>query len=728
MSDKTIREQLHETALKAPHSAGVYLWRNAEGTVIYVGKAKVLKNRLSSYFSGQKNIKTQLLIANAVSIEYIVTANEYEALILENNLIKKYSPRYNICLKDGKSYPVIRITNEEFPRIFRTRTVHHDGSQYFGPFPDVYALDTFLETIFKLYPIRRCRTFKSRSSPCLYYHMGQCKAPCCNKISKESYTEYFGEIISLLEGKDDAAIERLKTEMRVAASELNFEKAARLRDGINALNVLHNQNIVESFDENDSDYIAYWREGELVSFTVLKIRNGKLLGRNNFREVSLNEDDELIAEFMNAYYNSPDQIPPYIYVSTSAMLPPPPVIPSEVEGSSPEPVVEPFDRLRVPPVETTVIPNDSTPVIPSEVEGSSPEPVVEPVETTELPEATKLPEASQGATTASPEDTRGDVNRWLHDTYGVDSQIILVTDDIPSAPRHKAAIQMATQNAHEDIIRRLRERGDTPAMEELKDRLHLDRLPVRIEGFDIAHIGGKWPVASLISFYNGNPDKKNYRYFRLKTTDGLIDDFASMREAVTRRYTRLLNEGADMPDLLLIDGGIGQVNAVDAVIKALGLDIPIAGLAKRDEEIWRPHTSEPICLPKRSDALRLLQRVRDETHRFATSRNQRLRTKENVVSIFLELPGVGEKRALTLQKKYTTLENLCRQKPADIAQTIKIKEEDAADLLAFACELLEIRNEKKAEQKLSLIKAGTTKELAAEAGRLAGLADEALGL
>ncbi len=642
MSDKTIREQLHETALKAPHSAGVYLWRNAEGTVIYVGKAKVLKNRLSSYFSGQKNIKTQLLIANAVSIEYIVTANEYEALILENNLIKKYSPRYNICLKDGKSYPVIRITNEEFPKIYRTRTIHHDGSQYYGPFPDVYALDTFLETIFKLYPLRRCRTFKSRTSPCLYYHMGQCKAPCCKKISKESYTEYFGEIISLLEGKDDAAVERLKTEMRAAADELNFEKAARLRDGINALNVLHNQNIVESFDENDADYLAYWREGELVSFTVLKIRSGKLLGRNNFREISLNEDDELISEFMNVYYNSPDQIPPFIYVSTSAMLP--------------------------------------------------------------------------------------ETNCWLHETYGVDSQIVLVTDDIPSAPRHKAAIQMATQNAHEDIIRRLRERGDTPAMEELKDRLHLDRLPIRIEGFDIAHIGGKWPVASLISFYNGNPDKKNYRYFRLKTTDGLIDDFASMREAVTRRYTRLLNEGADMPDLLLIDGGIGQVNAVDAVIKALGLDIPIAGLAKRDEEIWRPHTSEPICLPKRSDALRLLQRVRDETHRFATSRNQRLRTKENVVSIFLELPGVGEKRALTLQKKYTTLENLCKQKPADIAETIKIKEEDAADILAFAYELLEMRNEKKEEQKLSLIKAGTTKELAAEAGRLAGLADEALGL
>lgn len=640
MSDKTVRQILHDTALKAPHSAGVYLWRNPEGTVIYVGKAKDLKNRLSSYFSGQKNIKTQMLIAHAVSIEYITTKNEYEALLLENNLIKKYSPRYNICLKDGKSYPVIRVTKEDFPRIYRTRTVHHDGSLYFGPYPDVYALDTFLETISKLYPLRRCRTFKTKNSPCLYYHMKQCKAPCSGKISKDSYNDFIGEILELLEGNDEAAVERLTAEMKAAAQELNFEKAARLRDGVKALSVLHNQNIVESFDANDSDYIAYWREGELVSFTVLKIRSGKLMGRNNFREISLNEDEELTAEFMNAYYNSSDQIPPVIYVQTSEMLP--------------------------------------------------------------------------------------ETNSWLQETYNVNSQIVLVTDDMPSAARHKAAIQMATQNAHEDIIRRLRDRGDTPAMEELKERLHLPRLPLRIEGFDIAHIGGKFPVASLISFYNGNPDKKNYRYFRLKTTDGLIDDFASMKEAVTRRYTRLLNEGADLPDLLLIDGGIGQVNAVDQVIQALGLDIPIAGLAKRDEEIWRPHTSEPICLPKRSDALRLLQRVRDETHRFATSRNQELRTKENTVSPFLELPGVGEKRALQLSKHFTTLENLCAQEESAVAQVLHVRADQASEILLVAKELLKKQDDKKSEQKKSLIKAGTTKEAAAEAGLMALLAGEAL--
>ena len=467
MTTKTTRDLLHETALKAPLSSGVYLWRNPENTVIYVGKAKNLKNRLSSYFSGRKDVKTRLLISHAASIEYITTTNEYEALLLENNLIKKYNPRYNINLKDGKSYPVLRITNEDFPRIFKTRRILQDGSKYFGPYPDVNALDTFIETIFKLYPVRRCRTFRKRETPCLYYHMNQCKAPCCKKISKQSYNEFFGEITTLLEGKGEETTAKLTKQMKDAAKELNFEKAARLRDGIKALMVLQNQNVVESFDSEDRDYIAYNREGELISFTVLKIRQGKLIGRNNFRCTSLNEDEELLGEFMNAYYTDSTHIPPYIYVPTQ-------------------------NGLEI-------------------------------------------------------------VSKWLEETFDSSSQIILVDDSIQNAARHKAAMNMAFQNAREDIIRRLRERGDTPALEELKTLLDLDNLPLRIEGFDIAHIGGKFPVASLISFYNGNPDKKNYRYFRLKTTDGIIDDFASMKEAVSRRYTRLLNEQQDLPDLILID-------------------------------------------------------------------------------------------------------------------------------------------------------------------------------
>lgn len=639
-NNNPVREQLHQTALQAPSSSGVYFWRNKKNDVIYVGKAKNLKNRLSSYFSGKKDIKTRLLISNASSIEYITTANEYEAFLLENNLIKKYTPKYNIDLKDGKSYPVLRITREEFPRLFKTRNVLHDGSVYFGPYPDAAALDTFIDALYQIYPLRHCRTFKKRDAPCLYYHMGQCKAPCCGKISKDSYNEYFGEISALLEGKGIETTARIEAAMKEAAAALNFEKAARLRDGLRALMIMQNQNVVESFDNEDRDYIAYSREGELVSFTVLKVRGGKLLGRDNYRVTSLNEDDELSGEFMSAYYTSKDEVPPTVFVPTK-------------EGLS-------------------------------------------------------------------------YLQKWITEKLKADAQIVLVSDNIQNAARHTAAMNMAFHNAKEDIMRRMRERGDMPALEELRDILHLPHLPVRIEGFDIAHIGGKFPVASLISFYNGNPDKKNYRYFRLKTTDGYIDDFQSMREAASRRYTRLLNEQADLPDLILIDGGIGQVNAVQGVLKSLNLDIPVAGLAKRDEEIWLPGASSPVCLPKRSDALRLLQRVRDETHRFATSRNQALRTKENTVSVFLEIPNVGEKRARLLTKKFMTVENLCNAEVSAVSQCLSIRYDEAAGIILAAKTLSERRKKIQEKQMQSLKTAGTTVQTAAEAQYIEDLADSAL--
>ena len=580
------RQQLQDTAHKAPSTSGVYFWKDEAGTVIYVGKAKNLKNRLSSYFSGRKDIKTQILVSRASSIEYITTANEYEAFILENNMIKEHNPRYNINLKDGKSYPVLRITNEPFPRLFKTRRILQDGSKYFGPFPDVGALDTFIETLQRLYPLRRCKILRKRESPCMYYHIGRCGAPCCDRESEHTYNEYIGEIERILEGKGPDTEARLTAEMKQAAKELKFEKAARLRDGIAALRVLRSQNVVEDFDPEDRDYIAYFTEGELVSFTVLKMRQGKLLGRDNYRTVSLNETEELLGEFLAAYYTEASMIPPKIFVPTTTGL---------------DICHQWFATALQAQPDIQVVREDSQ---------------------------------------VSAPDSKG------HKA------------ELPNYKRHMAAMNMAFQNAREDIIRRVRERGDMPAMEELQKLLGLPHLPVRIEGFDIAHIGGRLPVASLISFYNGNPDKKNYRYFRLKTTDGIIDDFASMREAVARRYTRLLNEQQDLPDLILIDGGIGQVNAVQAVLSALQLDIPVAGLAKRDEEIYRPGNSTPMSLPKRSDALRLLQRVRDETHRFATSRNQRLRTKENTVSVFAGMPHVGDKRARSLMLTFTSPQQL----------------------------------------------------------------------
>ncbi|MBQ3671531.1 MAG: excinuclease ABC subunit UvrC [Treponema sp.] len=644
-SNNPAYESLHKTALQAPSSSGVYLWRNSVEKIIYVGKAKNLKNRLSSYFSGEKQIKTQLLIENAASIEYITTNNEYEAFLLENNLIKQHSPKYNIQLKDGKSYPVLKVTKEDFPRFYKTRLVKKDGSVYFGPFPDADALDTFIDTLYRIFPVRHCRTFKKRDAPCMYYHIGRCKAPCCDKIDKQTYNEFIGEIESLLNGKDEETLAKITAEMKKAASELNFEKAARIRDGLKALTVMQNQNIVEDFGSEDRDYIAHYREGELVSFTVLRIRGGKLNARDNFRTVSLAEDNELLEEFAVSYYTEKAEIPPKIFLSA--------------------------------------------------------------------------------------QDNSQFLGRWLAESFDASTLVVPIKRDnaAPSAEerRHSAALEMCLHNAKEDITRRLRERGDVPALEELKELLSLPRLPVRIEGFDIAHIGGKFPVASLISFYNGNPDKKNYREFRLKTTNGVIDDFASMREATSRRYSRLMNEGKELPDLLLIDGGIGQVNAVDGVLRALGLSIPIAGLAKRDEEIWRPHASKPICLPKRSDALRLLQRVRDETHRFATSRNQELRTKENTVSVFSSLPHVGEKREKILMKTFMTLENLAAAQESEVAQALHVRAGEASDILVAAKNLAQKRAEAKESKNLvfeSELGEKSSEATESYASRLAALALE----
>ena len=393
-TDNPAYENLHKTALTSPSSSGVYLWRNSEGTVIYVGKAKNLKNRLSSYFSGERQIKTQLLVSSAKTIEYITTSNEYEAFILENNLIKKYSPRYNIQLKDGKSYPSLKLTAENFPRLYKTRLIKKDGAAYFGPYPDSGALDTFIETLYSIYPLRHCNTLKKRTSPCMYYHIGRCKAPCCAKITKETYSEYIEEIKALLEGKGEETVLKIKSEMQKAASMLNFEKAARLRDGLKALAILQNQNIVEdNNDFNDRDYINFSRQGETVSFAVLQIRGGKLMGKDIFPVESLADDDELMEEFVTVYYEKQNQIPPEIYVSQETGL--------EI------------------------------------------------------------------------------LSRWLKEKTENHSKVIKINcrqDDKRLSPenrRHAASLNMAALNAKEDLIRRVRERGDMPALIELKKVLGL---------------------------------------------------------------------------------------------------------------------------------------------------------------------------------------------------------------------------------------------------------------
>ena len=634
-----VREALHQYALSAPKTSGVYLWRDEKDIVIYIGKAKSLKNRLSSYFASKRDIKTRILVSRARRIEYIQTDNEYEALLLENNLIKKYKPRYNINLKDGKTYPVLKITNERYPRLFRTRRIQNDGARYFGPFPNVPAVDDFLSLIKRTYTLRQCKRLKKRE-PCLYFHIGRCSAPCADKISETDYRKDIDEIALLLEGDLKKPLAELTEKMKAAAATREFEKAARIRDGMQAVRALRGQNSVEDMDPEARDYIGWAAEGSLITFTVFKMRGGKVVGRDLYRTESLKDEVEVLPEFLIAYYTDPKQIPPHIFVCA---------------GQEYELAEQWFaDRLGVK-VTITAIPLEDRKQASDDTTAASIEETESVAATTDFIKTTALVAAEKTP------------------VYGA---AIL--------RRHKAALAMAQFNAKEDAARRVKELGDFPALEELQKILSLDRPPHRIEGFDIAHLHGKYTVASLISFKDGNPDKKNYRIFRLRTTDGIIDDYASMREAVARRYTRLLNEAAELPDLIMIDGGIGQVNAAKAILDALELDIPLVGLAEKNEELYRPHINKPIILPRRSAALRVLQRVRDETHRFANTRNNRLRSKEELHLRFEQLPHIGEKRAARLLRSFSSIEKLAAASVEAAAAAARITQAQAEEVIAAA--------------------------------------------
>ena len=693
-----VREALHQYALSAPKTSGVYLWWDEKDIVIYVGKAKSLKNRLSSYFASKRDIKTRILVSRARRIEYIQTDNEYEALLLENNLIKKYKPRYNINLKDGKTYPVLKITNERYPRLYRTRRIQNDGARYFGPFPNVPAVDDFLSLIKRTYTLRQCKRLKKRE-PCLYFHIGRCSAPCADKISETDYRKDIDEIALLLEGDLKKPLAELTEKMKAAAAAREFEKAARIRDGMQAVRALRGQNSVEDMDPEARDYIGWAAEGALVTFTVFKMRGGKVVGRDLYRTESLKDEAEVLPEFLIAYYTDPKQIPPHIFVCAGQEYELAEQWFADRLGVKVTITAIPLeDRKQASATDTeslTAVNEHSYNIDNTEAAVAEKTPVygaVTPDEAATAPVSDSASEPEALKQTAATSNSAGrseipDRTRAVSDS--VDCRNLPkrpAADRLPPSVlrRHKAALAMAQFNAKEDAARRIKELGDFPALEELQKILSLDRPPHRIEGFDIAHLHGKYTVASLISFKDGNPDKKNYRIFRLRTTDGIIDDYASMREAVARRYTRLLNEAAELPDLIMIDGGIGQVNAAKAVLDALELDIPLVGLAEKNEELYRPHINKPIVLPRRSAALRVLQRVRDETHRFANTRNNRLRSKEELHLQFEQLPHIGEKRAARLLRSFSSIEKLAAASVEAAAAAARITQAQAEEVIAAA--------------------------------------------
>jgi excinuclease ABC subunit C len=616
MNNQSISENFTENlkiiAMDAPTEPGVYIMRNGDREIIYIGKAKSLKNRLKSYFSGEKDIKTTILLQHIRSIETIIVASEYEALLLENTLIKQHSPKYNINLKDGKTYPVIRITHEDFPRIFRTRRIIRDESLYYGPFANVQAVNIMMEHIDKLFPLRKCRTIK-KNGPCLYYHIGRCMAPCCGKISIEDYGLHVQRVQKLLSGETETLIIDLTAQMHEAARALQFETAARLRDTIQAIeNLAGEDSSVEDLNPEDRDYIAWAVEGVLATFTVFSIRGGKMTGRHLYHSRSAADEWDSLETFITSFYENP---------------PPPKIFLQPISHSAPE----------------------------------------------------------QSA------DTDSVLNGWFMAKFGFEPELLT-----PAEKHHTAILAMARQNAADDLRRRVKERGVGPALDELARALNLGVRPERIEGFDIAQLDGKHPVASLISFKNGIPDRKNYRYFKLRSVVGIVDDFAAMREAVRRRYSRQILEGKEMPDLILVDGGIGQVSAAKGVLDDLGLDCGLVGLAKREEELWLPGAKEPLVLSRQSEALKVLQFVRDECHRFATGLNQRLRSKDLFFPVLESVEGIGPKRAAAIMKAYETLANIAAADPQEMAERCKISETAARTVRACAKLAVEDRE---AEQK-----------------------------
>ncbi|MCP4176779.1 MAG: excinuclease ABC subunit UvrC, partial [bacterium] len=410
-----------------PVSPGIYIMKNQKKEIIYVGKARNLKSRVGSYFNTGKDIKTALLVSNIYSIEYTITENEYEALLLENNLIKQWNPKFNINLKDGKSYPVIRITNEKYPRVFRTRSIVDDGSGYFGPFPNVKNIDRYIELIDRLFPLRKGNgTMKKRENPCLYYHIKRCPGPCCGKISHEDYKTRVRKVKSLLSGKVISLIKDLKKEMQVFSENLNFEEAAEIRDAIEAINNLNIEQRIIDFDKESRDYIGVAFSGKDYSFAVMQMRNGKLLGRDIFRSSYIGSVEDATIEFIIQFYNSNrKEIPQRIYTNSIEI-----------------PILVDYFKI---------------------------------------------------------EKKR-------------DSLIYKAVEK-----RDKSVLKMAEENAKMDLDKLLIEIGNFPALEELKNLLNLSSIPRRIEGFDIAQLDGQFTVASLVSFKDGNPDKKNYRRLKMKS-------------------------------------------------------------------------------------------------------------------------------------------------------------------------------------------------------------------
>ncbi len=595
-------EAARERMSGVPLLPGCYLFRDRKGAVLYVGKAKLLRNRVRSYFGRQDRMpwKTRSMVENAATLEYIITDTEIEALVLESNLIKHHRPRYNVVLRDDKSFLYLKVTlNERYPRVLTTRRILDDGAQYYGPYTSAYSLRDTLNLLNRLFPYRSCALDmeKEYERPCLDYHINRCAGPCVGAVTQEGYGGIIEQVTRFLEGRPGDVIQNLRADMREASDALEFERAAAMRDRIRAVERVLERQKITNIRQGDIDVIGFAREHDEACVQVFSIRGGHLLGRENFilEHVSDEEDRDVIRDFLQQFYGRSMQIPQALF------------LPVGIRGA---------ELLRA----------------------------------------------------------------WLRERRGGS-----VTLSVPKIGEKRRLVELAGNNARQGLQdHRLRhldsQQRAQVALTELADTLDLDAPPVRIECYDISNIQGAYTVGAMAVFVAGLPSTGDYRRFRINSVDG-PNDYASLQEMLTRRLKRLSEQRAEeetgkeekaadgqvdadaldswgmKPDLLVIDGGKGQLNAVLEVLANLALhDIPALGLAKQREEIFLPGAPRPITLEERSEARKLLQRIRDEAHRFAITYHRTVRTKHTLGSLLDKVPGIGVKRKVALLQHFGSVD------------------------------------------------------------------------